>query len=180
VRALRTIRALGPRNYGIDPAKIGVLGFSAGGHVAAMLATEFGTASYAPLDDIDGYDARPSFAGLLYPVITMLKPYAHEASCDKLLGYGAPPALRAAYSAERAVTADTSPAFLCAAADDPDVQLENTLMMFACLRAAKVPCEMHIFERGGHSFGIGSQDKPISLWPELFLRWGATRGYFRA
>ena len=101
------------------------------------------------------YDPRPSFAALLYPVITMLAPYAHEASREKLLGAKATVAQRTAYSVERAVTVATPPMFLCAAEDDPDVPIENSLMMFAGLRAAKVPSELHIFEKGGHGFGLG-------------------------
>ena len=177
-RAMRTIRAH-CRDYGHEPTRVGVLGFSAGGHVAGLLATKSEMQSYAPMDEIDTYDPKPSFAALLYPVVTMLLPYAHEASRVRLLGAKATTAQRTAYSVERAVTAATPPTFLCAADDDPDVPTENSLMMFAALRAAKVPSEMHIFEKGSHGFGLGPPTLPVSQWPELFLRWGASQGYFR-
>jgi acetyl esterase/lipase len=177
-RAMRLIRARGPRDYGIEPARTGVIGFSAGGHLAASLATRFATKTFAAVDDADALDARPSFAALLYPVITMLPPYAHEASRVKLLGPKAPHALRAAYSPERAVTPETPPTFLCAAADDPDVSPENSLMMFAHLEAAKVPSELHMFEKGGHGFGLGAPGTEAAQWPELLLAWGTARGYF--
>lgn len=178
-RAMRLIRSRGPKDYGLESARIGVLGFSAGGHVAASLATKFATTAYAPVDEADACDPRPSFAALLYPVITMLLPFAHEASRMKLLGADATEAMRAAYSVERAVTQASPPTFLCTAADDPDVPIENTLGMFASLRAAKVPSEMHMFEQGGHGFGLGATNEPVSQWPELFLRWGASHNYFR-
>lgn len=177
-RAMRIIRARCHAD-GHEPTRVGVLGFSAGGHLAASLATKFDTESYAPMDEIDVYDPRPSFAALLYPVITMLLPYAHEASRVRLLGTKVTVAQRTAYSAERAVSVATPPTFLCAADDDPDVPTENSLMMLAALRAAKVPSELHVFEKGGHGFGLGPPALPVSQWPELFLRWGASRGYFR-
>ena len=177
-RAMRIIR-FGCRDFGCEPTRIGVLGFSAGGHLAGMLATKFATDSYAPMDETDKYDPRPSFAGLLYPVVTMLQPYAHESSREKLLGPKVTVAQRTAYSIEHAVTVATPPTFLCAADDDPEVALDNTFMMFGSLRAAKVPAELHVFEKGGHGFGLGEQNGPVSQWPELFLRWGASHGYFR-
>jgi acetyl esterase/lipase len=177
-RAMRIIRYHCP-DYGHEPTRSGVLGFSAGGHLAALLTTKYETDSYPATDAIDKYDAKPSFAALLYPVITMLLPYAHEASRVRLLGTKVTTAQRAAYSAERFVTVATPPTFLCAADDDTEVPLDNTFMMFGSLRAAKVPSEMHIFEKGGHGFGLGPPTLPVSQWPELFLRWGASHSYFR-
>jgi acetyl esterase/lipase len=178
-RAMRLIRGHGVRDYGIDPARVGVLGFSAGGHLAASLATRFAATVYPPSDVIDNYDPRPSFAALLYPVITMLPPYAHESSCTHLLGPLASNALRAAYSAELLVDVATPPCFIVAAEDDPDVPVHNAIAMDASLRDAKVASEMHLFERGGHGFGLGGAF-PAGAWPELFVRWGVARGYFRS
>jgi acetyl esterase/lipase len=178
-RAMRLIRAMGPLHYGIAPDRVGVLGFSAGGHLAALLATKFETQTYAPVDDADKTDARPSFAALLYPVITMRPPYAHESSCEKLLGRDASLPLRTAYSAELLVTPNTPPSFLCVAADDPDVAIDNSFMMFGSLKAKSVGAELHTFEKGGHGFGLGDPHLPNSQWPDLFWRWGASRGYFR-
>ena len=177
-RAMRIIRSL-CHTEGHEPTRIGVMGFSAGGHLAASLTTKFAVDSYPPMDEIDKYDPRPSFAGLIYPVITMMPPYAHEASREKLLGEKVTVAQRLAYSVERFVNVATPPTFLCAADDDPDVPLDNTFMMFGSLRAAKVPAELHVFEKGGHGFGLGAPSEPVSQWPDLFLRWGASHGYFR-
>jgi acetyl esterase/lipase len=179
-RAMRIIRSQGVREYGIDPARIGMLGFSAGGHLAASLATRFGATVYEPIDATDAFDARPNFAALLYPVITMLPPFAHDSSVGQLLGPRPSTALRTAYSPERAVTVETPPCFLCAALDDPDVPIDNSLMMLASLRAAKVPCEIHLFERGGHGFALrGAAGLPVAAWPDLLQQWGASQGYFR-
>jgi len=178
-RAMRIIRARGLKEYGLEPTRIGVLGFSAGGHLAGSLATKFADDTYAPIDETDKYDPRPSFVALLYPVITMLRPYAHESSREKLLGSKVTAAQRTAYSVEHAVTVATPPTFLCAANDDTEVPLDNTFMMFGSLRAAKVPAELHVFEKGGHGFGLGEPGEPVSQWPELFLRWGASHDYFR-
>jgi acetyl esterase/lipase len=170
MRAIRLVRA-GAAQYGVDPVRIGVLGFSAGGHLAAMLALRANADLYVPVDVADRDSARPLFAALLYPVITMLPPYAHEASREMLLGDNATLAERAAYSCERLVTRGAPPMFLAAAADDSDVPVQNTLAMFAALRRAQVPAEMHIFERGGHGFGLGNSDQPLSAWPQLLLAW---------
>jgi acetyl esterase/lipase len=143
-----------------------------------MLSLRSAAETYAAVDAADSESARPMFAALLYPVITMLPPYAHEASRETLLGDNPTLAQRKAYSCERLVTREAPPMFLAAAADDPDVPVENTLAMFAALRRARVPAEMHIFERGGHGFGLGNASEPLSAWPGLLLKWMADRERF--
>lgn len=170
MRAMRVLRASAAQ-YAIDPARIAVLGFSAGGHLAAMLSLRVGDNVYAPVDSADRESPRPFFAALLYPVITMLPPYAHEASREMLLGDNPSLSEREAYSCERLVTPGAPPMFLTAAADDADVPVENTLAMFAALRRAQLPAEMHIFQRGGHGFGLGNASEPLSAWPGLLLAW---------
>ena len=173
IRAIRLLRARAGQ-YAIDPGGIGVLGFSAGGHLAAMLSLHGDADVYVPVDAADRESARPRFAALLYPVITMLPPYAHEASREMLLGDAPTLAQREAHSCEKLVTGEAPPMFLAAASDDPDVPVENTLEMFSALRRAGVPAEMHIFERGGHGFGLGNPGEPLSAWPELLLKWMVT------
>lgn len=179
-RAMRLIRANSGR-YGLDPARVGVLGFSAGGHLAASLCARAGASFYKTVDSSDTLSAKPSFAALLYPVITMLAPYAHEASRETLLGERASRQLRESWSCERLVTRNAPPMFLASAADDPDVAPENTLEMLAALHRAEVPAEMHLFERGSHGFGIRTgANEPVAVWPDLLLRWGVSHGIFRS
>lgn len=178
-RAMRLIRTRA-REFEIDPKRVGVLGFSAGGHVAASLMTRFAASVYTPVDEIDRGDARPDFAGLVYPVISMSPPLAHTASREELLGPAPTTAQEAAYSCERLVSAKTTPAFLIAAADDREVDPLNSLAMFQAMRAAGVASELHLFEEGGHGFSLRRiEGRPISAWPDLFLHWGARRGAFR-
>jgi len=176
-RAMRLIRA-GAARYAIDPARVVALGCSAGGHVAASLATGHGRAVHPPVDDADRLSARPDLSALLYPVIDMALPYAHTGSRTSLLGARPDPGMEAAYSPHRQVTPDTPPTFLVHAADDTSVPVENSLSYLAALRAAKVPAEAHIFEEGGHGFGIHlARGKPAHAWPDLFLAWAARRGW---
>ena len=174
-RGLRLIRSYAG-HYGLDPARIGVLGFSAGGHVAASLATRHHESVYAPVDGADALEARPSFAALLYPVITM-SAAAHTGSRERLLGPDPTPEMVARYSCELRVTAATPPTFLALAGDDDVVPpLGNGLAMYQALAAAKIPAELHLFQEGGHGFGLrDTVGKPDAAWPDLFLRW-ASRG----
>jgi acetyl esterase/lipase len=171
-RAMRLIRT-NARMFGVRPDGIGVLGFSAGGHLAATLATDHGQGVYAPIDAADRESARPAFAGLLYPVITMSGPHAHARSRDQLLGPRPSEASAARRSPELKVSAETPPCFVAHAADDTNVSVENSLGMLTALRAAKIRCEGHIFETGEHAFGVGRSGKPTELWPQLFSRWMA-------
>lgn len=170
-RAMRIIRHRSER-YGIDPARIGALGFSAGGHVCADLMTRFAAAVYAPVDAADAMSARPCLAAPLYPVVTMTGARAHAGSRLALLGEAPTPAQEAAHSPHLNVPADAPPAFLLHAEDDEVVNVENTLLLRAALRARGIPVETHLFARGGHGFGLRlAAGKPVSAWPELFLAW---------
>lgn len=169
-RALRLVRAAGFE-------RVCAMGFSAGGHVAASLATRHADLVYAPVDAAEALSARPDLSALIYPVITMSAPYAHAGSRTALLGAPSPEH-EAAYSPHRHVDAATPPTFLVHAWDDPAVPIENSFGYLAALRAAKVPAEAHLFEEGGHGFGIYlARGKPAAAWPDLFLAWAARRRF---
>ncbi|MEL2243693.1 alpha/beta hydrolase [Leclercia adecarboxylata] len=174
-RAMRVIRA-SAREWKLDPARIGVLGFSAGGHVAASLGTRHDDAVYAPLDAVDECSARPAFMALVYPVITMQGEHYHPGSRHELMGDNPGEEQIQRYSLETRVTRDAPPTFLLHAADDPAVKVENSLAMYSALRRAGVPVEMHLFERGKHGFGIrDAQGLPVAVWPELMMNWISTK-----
>ena len=178
-RAMRIIRANAQR-YGIETNRVGVLGFSAGGHVAASLATRHGEKVYEAVDEADKLDARPDFVGLMYPVITMTGG-THSGSRSKLLGPNPTPETIEAYSCDKRVTEETPPTWICLATNDDAVPpMVNGVAMFQALQAKKIPSELHAFQDGGHGFGIRlAQGKPCSIWPELLLHWGWAGGWFR-
>lgn len=170
-RALRLIRA-NAAEWGLDPARIGVLGFSAGGHLASQLATGFERKVYEPVDAADAVSARPDFLALGYPVITMDERFTHAISRQELIGDSPSPETVAAYSTELRVTPATPQAFLFHANDDPDVSVTNSLLFHDALRRAGVPAEMHIFRQGGHGFSLRfAVGLPAAQWPDLLLAW---------
>lgn len=178
-RAIRIVRARA-HEFGLDPARVGILGFSAGGHVAASLATRFAEKVYEPVDAADALDCRPAFAGLMYPVISM-GDTAHMGSRRSLLPSTASQAELDHYSCEKRVTAATPPSFISYALDDTTVPpIGNSVAMYLALAAAKVPAEIHGFAEGSHGFGIRlAQGKPCAAWPDLFLTWGTRGGWFK-
>jgi acetyl esterase/lipase len=180
-RALRIIRA-GAARWQLDPGRIGVMGFSAGGHVAASLGTRYGEQRQPGHDEIDAVDARPDFQLLVYPVIDMTGPSAHPGSRDRLLGAGPPaPALARRYSPQYHVDARTPPTFLVHAQDDAVVPIANSLMFYDALRAAGVPSELHAFPHGGHGFGVrGTVGLTVAAWPQLALDWIASQDKAKA
>jgi acetyl esterase/lipase len=176
-RAMRLIRSRATK-YGLDPERIGAMGFSAGGHLCADLAARFAAKTYDPVDAADTLSARPMIAAPIYPVVSMDPSVAHAGSRQALLGPDPSPALIAAHSPDRNITSASPPCFLCAAEDDATVPIENSLLLHAALRAAKVPVELHLFGAGGHGFGLrGIAGKPGAVWPELFVAWAKTRGW---
>ncbi|WP_066798943.1 alpha/beta hydrolase [Sphingomonas soli] len=174
-RAMRVIRARAAE-FGIDPKRVGAMGFSAGGHLCADLATRFAHQAYTPVDSADAIDPRPALAAPIYAVVSLDPAIAHSGSSDGLLGPNPSPALIEAHSPDRQVTAATPPCFLMHAEDDDVVPVENTIRLRAALKKADVPVETHLFERGGHGFGWGRRTigKPVHAWPELFLAWSKT------
>ena len=179
LRAVRYVRSHAAE-FGLDPTRIGVMGASAGGHLAASAATLYDLPDGRTGDALDRVSARPDFAALLYPVITMTGAAAHADSRRNLLGADPPPALLDLLSLEKRVRADTPPVFIVHTTADRSVPVENSLMFFAALRAAKVPVEMHIFERGEHGFGTRSDLGTTSGWVDRWFDWMRAGGWLPA
>jgi acetyl esterase/lipase len=171
-RAMRLIRARA-RDFGIDAARLGVLGFSAGGHLAADLAVAHDERTYAPVDAADRQSARPAYLGLVYPVTTLRSRGPNSGSMDGLLGSSPPATQIDTRSPVLRVARETPPAFLVHSTDDPVVPLENSLEWIAASRRAGVPVEAHLFTEGGHGYGVQmmAPDLPAARWPELFHAW---------
>lgn len=172
-RAVRVLREHAAE-LGIDPKKIGVIGLSAGGNLAAITATRFGDKLYEPIDSADKLSARPDFAGLIYPVISMKGDLGTTRSRREL--NVTQKDADDAYSAELHVTHDTSPTFLAHAADDPIANVGHSLVMFNALKRNNVPVEMHVFENGGHGWGLGVPGSQAAQWPRLFATWARSHG----
>ncbi|RIA44575.1 acetyl esterase/lipase [Hephaestia caeni] len=176
-RAMRLIRGRARRDA-VDPERVGVMGFSAGGHVCADLATRFARGVYDPVDASDRLSARPFVAAPIYPVQSMHAPLAHPGSRDLLIGANASRALESAHTPAENVPADAPPFFLCHAEDDATVPVGNTIELRAAVRARGIVAETHLFTEGGHGFGLRSVvGKPAGAWPDLFLAWGRMRGF---
>ena len=175
-RAIRLVRAHAG-GYGVHPDRIGMWGFSAGGHLAASAGTIFDGASPDSLDPVERQSSRPDFLILAYPVITMELPYVHKGSRDNLLGDSPNPDLRAELSVEKHVTSETPPAFLFATTDDKTVPVMNSVLFYSALIAAGVPAELHLFQHGPHGVGLAPGFPDLRIWPELLATWMRTRGY---
>ena len=173
-RAVRLIRARAA-TYSIQPERVAAMGFSAGGHVCADLAARFATQTYAPIDAADALSARPICAAPIYPVVSMDPAIAHSGSRQLLLGPAPTPALEAAHSPDRNVPPDAPPYFLLHAEDDDVVPVDNTVRLRAALKARRIRVETHLFEHGGHGFGLRqAAGKPVATWPELWHAWART------
>lgn len=169
-RAIRTVRA-NAKEWGVDPAKVGVMGSSAGGHLASLCTTRFAdTFPEEGKDPIDQLSARPDFSILIYPVISM-GPVAHGGSRTNLLGKSPSPELLEKCSTEKQVTKDTPPVFLLSTFDD-GVDCRNSLDFASACKAKGVPVSLHLFEKGGHGYGMNVAGKgSLEVWPSLLDGW---------
>jgi len=168
-RAVRYVRSRAGQ-FNIRPDRIGIWGFSAGGHLASTAATHFSN-SDSEADPIDRQSDRPDFAILSYPVISMMDPYAHLGSRRNLLGDKPDPALAQLLSNELQVTSSTPPTFLFHTTEDQVVPVENSVLFYLALRKAGVPVEMHIYPKGRHGVGLAAADPILSTWPDHLAAW---------
>ena len=174
-RAMRLVRSRA-KDFNIDPAAVGFMGFSAGGHLASTLATHFDSGSANAPDPVDRENCRPDFVILAYPVISMTADYSHRGSAENLLGNPPDSALAKQLSNELNVTPTTPPTFLFSTSADTLVPPENTVAFYLALHKAGVPAEMHIFEKGPHGVGLDLNDVALSEWGTLLRNWLRTRG----
>ncbi|MCU1234417.1 MAG: alpha/beta hydrolase [Candidatus Solibacter sp.] len=168
-RAIRTVRAKAAE-YRVMPERIGIMGFSAGGHLASTAGTHFDAGNAGAADAIDRVSSRPDFLVLCYPVISF-GTFAHQGSRRNLLGENPDPALVESLSNETQVTAETPPTFLFHTTTDATVPVENSVLFYSALRKAGVPAELHIYERGPHGVGLAQTDEALSSWPSRLAAW---------
>jgi len=174
-RAIRTLKSRA-REWQIDPSRIGIMGFSAGGHLAMSASTHFDEGNARAADAIDRASSRPDFVILGYPVISLTEPWTHQGSRTNLLGDTPDPALAKSLSGENAVTRATPPTFIFQTNADTAVPAENSVYYYLALRKSAVPAEMHIFERGPHGVGLANDDQALSEWSKLLTNWLRIRG----
>ncbi len=173
-RAIRLVRARAAE-WRVDPRRVGVMGFSAGGHLASTVATHFDEGG-AETDEVERQSCRPDFAILCYPVISFVTPHAHAGSRRNLLGEEPDAELVKSLSNELHVTAETPPTFLFHTDADAGVVPENSILFYLALRRAGVPAELHIYERGPHGVGLAAQDPVLGSWTERLRDWLRGRG----
>jgi acetyl esterase/lipase len=174
-RAIRLARTRA-QAFGVLPDRIGMMGFSAGGHLTATAGTHFDAGKPDATDPIDRASSRPDFLILGYPVITFEPSVTHAGSVRNLLGENPDPKLIELLSNELHVTAQTPPTFLFHTTADTGVPAENSVRFYLALKKAKVPAEMHIFENGPHGVGLALGDPALSAWPTLLTNWLRGRG----
>ncbi|MBX2814192.1 MAG: alpha/beta hydrolase [Myxococcales bacterium] len=178
-RAIRVIRARSATD-GIDPERIMVMGFSAGGHLVGSLCQRYDDLVYRPTDKIDHQSARPNLGAMIYPVTLMEGPHIHTGSRNHLLGEEPQPHLIEKYDITRHPNPAGPPIFILHSLDDESVPLENALTFALKAREASVPTSMHIFAAGGHGFGLrGINDLPVGVWPKLIRDWAKAHHFYR-
>lgn len=173
-RGLRLIRAYA-RDYGVDPARIGVMGFSAGGHLCASLATRYNASVYSQVDQADALSARPFLFAPIYPVISMMPGVTHGGSRQNLIGANPSEATTLTYSPQANITTDTPPAFIVHSENDDVVPVENALLLRAALKKEGIKVETHLYPEGGHGYGIRS---PLVPWGENFIHFARRQNLF--
>ena len=172
-KAIRLVRQHA-KEWNVDAGKIGIMGFSAGGHLASTLSTHYNEKVYDPADTTS---ARPDFSLLIYPVISMDKGTTHMGSRANLLG-GNPSSDRVKhFSNELQVTSETPPAFLVHSIDDEVVPVQNSIGYALALQKYHIPCELHIYQSGGHGYGLGRSENTESSWPDACRKWLEARGF---
>ena len=174
-RAIRTVRARA-KEFNIDPSRIGVMGFSAGGHLTSTLGTHFDAGDADSADPIERVSSRPDFLILCYPVISMTSDATHKGSRKNLLGDTPDPKLARSLSNETQVTSKTPPTFIFQTSEDTGVPAENAVAFYLALHKAHVPAEMHIFEAGKHGLGLAKDTTGTKEWPNLCHNWLEARG----
>jgi acetyl esterase/lipase len=178
-RAIRTVRARA-NEWQVAPDRIGIIGFSAGGHLTSTAATHFDKGDPDSEDPIERVGCRPDFAVLVYPVISFTTPYTHLGSKKNLLGENPAAELVENLSNEKQVTAETPPVFLVHTNEDGPVPPENSVLFYLALRKAGVPTELHIYEKGRHGLGLGQSDPAFVTWPSHCITWLRGRGLLEA
>jgi acetyl esterase/lipase len=174
-RALRLVRSFAQRD-GLDPARVGVIGSSAGGHLASTLVTHFDAGKPDDTDLVERVSSRPDLGILCYPVISLVE-FAHSGSRKNLLGENPDPALVRFLSSELQVTKDTPPCFLWHTGEDKSVPVENSLLFATALRRAGVTFSLHVYEKGAHGLGLGRADRPAPPWADQLLHWFKERRF---
>jgi len=177
-RALRFVRSHAAE-YGIATDKIGIWGFSAGGHLASTAGTHFDSGNASAADPIDRVSSRPDFMILAYPVISLATQYVHRGSLRNLLGENPDPQLAASLSNETQVTPQTPPTFLFHTTTDSGVPVENSVLFYLALRKAGVPAEIHIYEQGPHGVGLALFDPILSAWSRQLEPWMRLHGWMK-
>lgn len=178
-RAVRLVRSRASE-WQIDPKRIGMIGFSAGGHLVSSAATHFDGGVADAKDAVDRVSCRPDFVILGYPVITFTQSFMHAGSMKNLLGPEPDPKLCELLSNEKQVTPQTPPAFLFHTSDDKGVPVQNSIEFYLALKKAGVPAEMHIYQHGPHGFGLGTKYPELSTWPKLCETWLRVNGLLPA
>ena len=177
-RAIRTVRARAAE-WQLDPNRVGIMGFSAGGHLASTAATHFDDGNAGASDPVERAASRPDLTILCYPVITMTEGVGHAGSRRNLLGESPAPDLVELLSNEKQVTPRTPPTFCFHTEDDAGVLVENSLLFAAALRRAKVPYELHVYEKGRHGVGLAQDNPALRTWPGLLENWLRAHGFVK-